>query len=455
MSDTASAVAGLVDHFSGRVLLPSDAAWDTARRVHNGLIDKRPAIIAQCLGTADIVSAVRLARDQRLEIAVRGGGHNVGGRATVDGGMMIDLSLMKHASVDPRARTARVAGGTLWGHLNRETQLHGLATTGGVVSTTGVAGLTLGGGLGWLMPKHAMALDNVRAVEMVLADGRVVRAAADEHADLFWAVRGGGGNFGVASSFEFALHEVGPVVAGGLVAWPVDRARDVLRHLRDLAATANDDLMLVGALITAPDAATKLAAIGAGFFGSAASGERALLPIKSFGQPVMDAMGPIPYMQLNAMLDASYPAGARNYWKSHFVEQLADDAIDSVVDAFLKCPSPMGQIVIEHFHGAATRVAPTDTAYALRNPGFNVLVLSQWAAAAGDAAGIAWAGDSYAALRRFVGPSRYLNYLDHDDIGEAALAAAYGANLRRLQSIKKTYDPQNVFRQNVNIVPNA
>jgi len=453
MSDLAMSVAELSNQFSGRLLLPSDAAWDAARRVHNGLVDKRPAVIAQCLGSADIVSAVRLARDRRLEIAVRGGGHNVGGRASVDGGMMIDLSPMKHVSVDAAARTARVAGGTLWGHFNREAQLHGLVTTGGVVSTTGVAGLTLGGGLGWLMPKYAMALDNVRAVETVLADGRVVRAAADDNPDLFWALRGGGGNFGVASSFEFSLHAVGPIVSGGLVAWTADRARDVLRLFRDLAATASDDLMLVGALITAPDATTKLAAIGAGFFGDAPSGERALQTIKSFGTPVMDAMGPIPYTKLNAMLDASYPAGARNYWKSHFVDDLTDDAIHTVVEAFLQCPSPMGQIVIEHFHGAATRVPPTDTAYALRRAGFNVLLLSQWMAAADDAKGSGWARDSYAALRRFGGPSRYLNYLDHDDTGDSVLAAAYGANLRRLQSIKAAYDPDNVFRQNVNIVP--
>ena len=224
--------------------------------MHNGLVDKRPALVAQCLGSADIASAVRLAREQNLEIAVRGGGHNVGGRATVEGGVMIDLSLMKYVHVNPTARTARAAGGTLWGQFNRETQAHGLATTGGVVSTTGVAGLTLGGGLGWLMPKHGMALDNLLSVEMVLADGRIVRAAADENPDLFWAARGGGGNFGIASSLQFRLHEVGPMITGGLVAWPVDRARDVLRLYRELALAAVDDLMLVAGLITGPDQVT-------------------------------------------------------------------------------------------------------------------------------------------------------------------------------------------------------
>jgi FAD/FMN-containing dehydrogenase len=455
MAQLESNIPLLAKDFSGRLLSPADAGWDAARRVHNGMVDKRPALIAQCLGSADIASAVRFARDHRLDIAVRGGGHNVGGRATVDGGLMIDLSAMKHVHVDVSARTARAAGGTLWGHFNRETQLHGLATTGGVVSSTGVAGLTLGGGLGWLMPKHGMALDNLRSAQVVLADGRVVRAAADEHPDLFWAIRGGGGNFGVASSFEFALHAVGPVVTGGLAAWPADRARDVLRLFRDLAADASDDLMLVAALITGPDGTTKLAAIGAGFFGDAADGPNAVAPIKSFGSPVMDAIGPIPYAQLNALLDASYPAGARNYWKSHFCERLGDDAIETIVEAFMQCPSPMGQIVIEHFHGAATRVAPADTAYALRSTGFNVLALSQWMAPAQDAAGTAWARDTYAALQRFVGPSRYLNYLDHDDADERALAAAYGGNLRRLQAIKAKYDPENVFRQNLNIAPSA
>ena len=387
MSDLASRVTELSNAFSGRLLMPDDSAWDAARKVHNGLVDKRPALVAQCRGTADIALAVRLARDAGLEIAVRGGGHNVGGRSTIEGGVMIDLSPMQYVYVDAAARTARAAGGTLWGQFNRETQVHGLATTGGVVSTTGVGGLTLGGGLGWLMPKHGMSLDNLLGVELVLADGRVVRAAADEHPDLFWAVRGGGGNFGVASSFEFRLHEVGPVVTGGLVAWPVERARDVLRLYRDLARDATDDLMLVAALITGPDAATKLVAIAAGHFGKGAAGDKAINAIKSFGQPAMDAMGPIPYTQLNAMLDASYPKGARNYWKSHFCESLADGAIDAIVDAFLRCPSPMGQIVIEHFHGAATRVSPTDTAYALRSSGFNVLVLSQWSDPAGDAIG--------------------------------------------------------------------
>lgn len=455
MTDLSSAVAELSKNFSGRLLLPTDSEWDAARRIHNGLVDKRPALIAQCLGAADIAAAVRFAREQSLEIAVRGGGHNVSGRATVDGGLMIDLSLMKYVHVDPKARAARVGGGTLWGHFNRETQAHGLAATGGVVSTTGVAGLTLGGGVGWLMPKFGMALDNLLGVETVLADGRIVRAAADENPDLFWALRGGGGNFGVASSFEFRLHPLGPMVAGGIVAWPAERARDMLRLFRDLVEKAGDDMMLVSALRTAPDGATKISAIGGGYFGGNADAERAVQPIKTFGPPVVDAMGPIPYLQLNAMLDDSFPQGARNYWKSHFCEHLSDAAIDTIVDCFRKSPSPMASIVIEHFHGAPTRVETGKTAFALRARGFNVLVLSQWDSPDGDAAGIAWARETYAALKPFGGSSRYLNYLDQDDTGAAAITAAYGPNVQRLQSIKAKYDPDNVFHLNVNIPPKA
>jgi FAD/FMN-containing dehydrogenase len=453
MADIAKAVEALSGRFSGTLIGPGHERYDAARRVHNGLIDRRPALVAQCAGSADIALAIALAREHGLEIAVRGGGHNVGGRATVDDGVMIDLSAMRYVHVDPKARTARVAGGTLWGQLNRETQAHGLATTGGVVSSTGVAGLTLGGGLGWLMPKHAMALDNLASAEIVLADGRIVRASTDEHPDLFWAIRGGGGNFGVASSLEFRLHAVGPIVHGGLIAWPAERARDVLRHFRALAADADDDLMLVGALVTAPDGATKVAAIGAGHFGPAAQAERAMQRVKAFGPPVMDAIGPIPYADLNAMLDGSYPRGARNHWKSHFFDGLDDAAIDALVDCFMRCPSPMGQVLAEHFHGAATRVAPDATAYALRASGFNVLVLSQWQSPADDDAGAAWARDSYAKLQPHVSRSRYLNYLDEDDVGDSALAAAYGANLPRLRSIKAKYDPANVFHLNVNVPP--
>ena len=448
-----TAVTELIPSFSGKLLQPGDVLFDEARRVHNGFVDKRPGVIARCLGAADVADALGLAKKLGLEVAVRGGGHNVGGRGTIDGGLLVDLSLMKGLHVDPKARTARAEGGTLWKEFNRATQLHGLATTGGAVSSTGVAGLTLGGGLGWLMAKYGMALDNLMSVEIVLADGRVVRASSDENPDLFWAVRGGGGNFGVVTSFEFRLHPVGPMIMGGLVAHPVSQAKDVLRLYRDLTATASDDLMLFFALLTGPDGATKLAGIVAAHTGSHAQAEADLRPLKQFGTPVMDAIGPMPYSVLNSMLDPSFPRGARNYWKAHFMDQLTDEAIDAMIERFASCPSPMSAVMLEHFHGAAARVPVTDTAYALRKTGYNLVILSQWMDGADDGRGVTWARESYSALQQFTGPSRYLNYLDHDETADAALAAAYGANLDRLRKIKGKYDPNNVFRHNVNIKP--
>jgi FAD/FMN-containing dehydrogenase len=448
-----NAVTELIPSFSGRLLQPGDAPFDEARRVHNGLIDKRPGIIARCLGAADVVDALGLAKKLGLEVAVRGGGHNVGGRGTIDGGLLVDLSLMKGLHVDPKARTARAEGGTLWKEFNRATQLHGLATTGGVISSTGVAGLTLGGGLGWLMSKFGMALDNLLSVELVMADGKVVRASNEEHPDLFWAVRGGGGNFGVATSLEFQVHPVGPMVTGGLVAHPVSQAKDVLRLYRDLTAAAPDNLMLFFGLLTAPDGATKLAAIVAGHIGPQSQAEAELRPLKQFGKPVMDVIGPMPYSALNSMLDASFPRGARNYWKSHFMDQLTDEAIDALIGQFAGCPSAMGAVMLEHFHGAAARVPVTHTAYALRKTGFNLVILSQWMEGADDGRCVTWARESYAALQPFTGSNRYLNYIDHDEVADTTLRAVYGPNLDRLRKIKGKYDPDNVFHHNVNIEP--
>jgi FAD/FMN-containing dehydrogenase len=447
------ALEQLTTTFTGRLLQPSDAGYDESRRVHNGLIDKRPALIAKCHGTADVADAVKLARSTNLEIAVRGGGHNVGGRGTIDGGLMVDLSPMKGIHVDPATRTARAQGGVLWKEFNRETQVHGLATTGGVVGTTGIAGLTLGGGLGWLMPKYGLALDNLRSAEMVLADGSVVRAAADENPDLFWAIRGGGGNFGIAASLEYALHPVGPTIAGGLVAHPVQNAREVFRFFRETCAALPDEMMMVAGLVTAPDGSgQKLAAMLATHCGTLAQGEAALKPIKAFGPPVMDAIGPISYCQQNGLLDPSLPKGALNYWKSHFLTDLSDAAIDAMVEAFSKCQSPMSQVVIEHFHGAASRVPVQDTACAMRITGFNVVIISQWMDAKENDRHISWCRDTYKALGPFLGNTRYVNYLDVDEAGDPA-AVAYGPNYARLRDVKAQYDPDNVFHVNVNIKP--
>ncbi len=451
----ADTVAELAKSFTGQLLLPVDPDYDQARRVHNGLIDRRPALVARCLGVSDVVDAVRLARDLKLEVAVRGGGHNVAGRSTTDGGVMIDLASMAGIHVDPKARTARAQGGATWGPFNRETQLHGLATTGGVVSTTGVAGLTLGGGLGWLMGKYALALDNLLSVDLVLANGSTLTASKDANADLFWGLCGGGGNFGIATSFEYRLHQVGPMITGGVIAYPFSEAWDVLRHFRDVTASLPDDLMVFGGLIHAPDGSgAKLVAMVVCHCGSLADGEVAVQPIKSFGTPAMDALGPLPYTTMNSMLDGGYPRGALNYWKSNFLASLSDEAIRTMIDCFAQCPSPMGQLLLEHFHGAITRVGVTDTAFPLRAEGYNLLVLSQWADAKENDACIAWARDSYTAMQPFKGSGRYMNYLGDDEVGDEVIAA-YGPNYRRLQQLKAKYDPGNFFRLNQNIRPMA
>ena len=452
-SSLSDAAAELAKTFTGLLLRPDDAGYEEARKVPNGLVDKRPALIAQCRGVADVADAIELARARNLETAVRGGGHNVAGRATVEDGLMIDLSLMRGIHVDPRARTARAQGGVTWGEFNRETQLHGLATTGGVVSTTGIAGLTLGGGIGWLMGEHGLALDNLASVELVTADGRVRRASEDEDPDLFWAVRGGGGNFGIAASFEYRLHPVGPMITGGLVCHKFEAARDVLRFFREVAASAPDQMMLVAALLGAPDGSgAKLAAIAAGHCGPLRDGEAAMRRLKSFGRPILDTIGPMTYSGLNTMLDGGYPKGALNYWKSHFLRDLSDESIEAMIDAFEKCPSPMSGILVEHFHGAAARVGIGETAFPLRSAGYNLLVLSQWTNRADNEPCIRWARESYAAMQPFLGLGRYSNYLDDDEAGDPS-AAAYGANYRRLQELKAKYDPENFFRLNQNIRP--
>jgi FAD/FMN-containing dehydrogenase len=452
VADAARELAGT---FSGQLLQPGDAGYEEARRVHNGLVDKRPALIARCRGVADVVDSVKLGRKLGLEVAVRGGGHNVAGRATVDNGLMIDLAPMKGIHIDSNRKTVRAQGGVTWAELNRETQLHGLAVTGGVVSTTGIGGLTLGGGLGWLMSKYALALDNLLCVGLVTAAGEVLQPSRDEHPDLFWALRGGGGNFGVATSFEYQLHPVGPTVTGGVIAHPIEHARDVLKFFRYRTESLPDEHTLFAGLIHAPDGSgTKLAGIVTCHCGSLAAGEEAMRLLKGFGSPVLDALGPMPYCQLNGMLDAAYPKGALNYWKSSFLAQLSDDAIDTMVESFARCPSPMCQLLIEHFHGAATRVGVGDTAFPLRANGYNFLVLCQWAEPEISDRCIAWARQTYTDMAPFFASARYVNYLDDDDVGDP-VAAAYGPNYRRLQQLKTKYDPDNFFHMNQNIRPSS
>jgi FAD/FMN-containing dehydrogenase len=446
----AEAVTKAAETFTGQLLTPGDPGYDEARRVHNGLIDKHPALIARCRGTADVVDAMKIGRELGLPIAVRGGGHNVAGRATIDDGLMIDLSPMKGIHVDPHARTARAQGGVLWKEFNRETEVHGLATTGGVVGSTGIAGLTLGGGVGWLMPKYGLALDNLRSAEMVMADGRVFHANENEHADLFWAIRGGGGNFGIATSLQYQLHQVGPIITGGVVAHPFAAAYDVLRFFRDQCADVPDEVMFAAGLQHTPEG-FKVAGIIAAHCGRLDDGAEFVLPIKAFGSPAMDAMGPIPYTVLNGLIDGAFPKGALNYWRAQFMNELTDEAIRTLIACYDKAPSPLCDLVLEHFHGAVSRIPVDATACALRVTGFNVVIISQWMDPSQTEAGIRWAKETHQALKPFMSSVRYMNYLEDDLVDPAA--HVYGPNLPRLRALKAKYDPQNVFRQNVNITP--
>src|SRR5262245_14351263 len=452
---TAQELESLHSQIAGDVLAPSEAAYDVARRVHNGIIDRRPAVVVRAHGTADVQAAVRFARERGLEISVRGGGHNVAGNAVTEGGVMIDLSTMRGVHVDPRMRRAHVQGGATWGDYNRETQLHGLASTGGVVSTTGVGGLTLGGGLGWLMGKYGMAVDSLRAVELVTATGDIVRPSAKEHPDLFWALRGGGGNFGVATWLEFELYPVGPTVVGGLIAHPFGAARDVLRFYREFTASLPDDLTVFAGLLHAPDGSgTKLAAIIAVHAGALDAGATAVAPLKRFGSPVMDVIGPMPYSAANMMFDAGFPKGALNYWKSNFLATLKDEAIDTLIERVAAAPSPMSGLLLEHFHGAATRVSPAETAFPHRSVGYNFLAVGEWDNPANTAPNVAWTREAYAAMRPHFAEGRYVNYLNAEEMDEgSAVESAFGPNWRRLREVKRCYDPDNVFHLNQNIKP--
>jgi FAD/FMN-containing dehydrogenase len=357
---------------------------------------------------------------------------------------------MKGIHVDPVTGRARAQGGVLWRELNRETQVHGLATTGGIVSSTGIAGLTLGGGFGWLMPKYGLALDNLVSAEIVTADGKVRHVSRDHEPELFWGIRGGGGNFGVAASLEYTLHPVGPIITGGPAIHPFAKASDMLKFYRDFCATAPDEVMVAAALQHGPDG-SKVGGIVGAHCGSVEAGAAALAPLKTFGPPILDAVGPIPYSVLNSMLDGAFPRGALNYWKAQFLTELSDAAIAALIEAYQQCPSPTSLLVLEHFHGAAARVPVAATASAMRVTGFNAVIVAQWTDPNDTDRHIAWARDTYKALSPFHSDIRYVNYLARDE--DQAAAGAYGSNYARLQQVKRAYDPHNVFKHNVNIVP--
>jgi FAD/FMN-containing dehydrogenase len=452
MAITADRYEVLADDFAGVLIGPDDASFEEARRCHNGLVDKRPALIARCRGATDVVEALRFARAEGLEVAVRGGGHNVAGHAVSQDGIVIDLSLMRGVDIDPRDRTARVQGGALWSDVNREAALHGMAVTGGAISTTGVGGYTLGGGLGWLMGMCGLATDNLLEAEVVLASGEVVRAGPDDHPELFWALRGGGGNFGVVTSFVFRLHLVGEVL-GGLVAHPFDAAGELLRFYRDFTTDVPDELTVFGGVVHAPDGSgMPLAALIACHAGPRDQAERDVGPLLEWGTPAQVDFGPMPYPVMNTLLDEEFPPGSLNYWKSTFTRGIDDELIDTIVERFPSSPSPWGGILFEHFHGAVTRVPPDATAVPHRAPGYNLLIPSVWRDPETTEENIAWTRDTFAAFEPFRAEGRWLNYYTHDE-DDDALDAAYGPNRRRLVDIKRRYDPDNVFHLNQNISP--
>jgi FAD/FMN-containing dehydrogenase len=452
--------------FRGAVITAQHADYDDARGIWNGAVDRRPRLIARCTGTADVAAAVRFARDRDLEIAVRGGGHNVAGTALCDEGIVIDLSAMRAVAVDPDNRTAHVQGGALWGDVDHETQWHGLATTGGIVGHTGVGGLSLGGGIGWLMRKHGLTVDNLLEAEVVTAEGAIIRASDEEHPDLFWALRGGGGNFGVVSSFRFALHPVGPTVTAGPVFWAADDTTDVLRFYRDFVADAPDELGTVIRLGTIPPLPVisdelhfrPAIAVGCCYAGPVADGERAVRALREFGTPLVDLVGPKLYVDHQSGLDDTVPHGWHYYWKATSLGGLPDQVIDAVAAHAYRAGSPRSYAAMFHMSGAVARVPRDATAYPDRDAAHNLIIDAAWLPEQDDTVGSSeteWAGAFLQALQALQ-PERagvYVNFLDADD-DTSRIREAYGDDtFERLAKVKAKYDPENVFHNNKNIQP--
>jgi len=452
-----------IDGFSGQLIERGHAEYDAARAVWNAAVDRHPRLIARCTGDADVAAAVRHARDHDLEIAVRGGGHNVAGTAVCDDGIVIDLSTMRGVSVDPAGRTARVQGGALWGDVDRETQVHGLATTGGIVSHTGVAGLTLGGGVGWLMRKHGLTVDNVLGANVVTADGEQIRASADEHPDLFWALRGGGGNFGVVTSFEFRLHAVGPALLSGPLVWLAADASDALRLYREFIADAPDELGTVVRLGTAPPLAAippdlhwrPVVMVGTCYAGPIGDGEAVLRPLRELGSPLLDLIAPTAYVDHQASLDSTVPHGWSYYWKSTHLPDLSDALIDVIAEHAFAAGSPRSYVAMFHLGGALRRVAEAATAFGNRGASHAITLDGVWRPGEGHAEhDSAWARQFFSALEGF-SQGVYVNFLGADEQPER-IREAYGDEIHeRLRDVKTEYDADNVFRNNQNIQPRS
>ena len=453
-------VADLTRYFRGELIRRDDASYDSARRIWNGAIDRYPALVARCTGVADVIAAVRFAREHELTVAVRGGGHNVAGTAVCDDGVVIDLSPMKGMWVDPVARTARAQPGLLWGEFDHETQRFGLATTGGIVTHTGIAGLTLGGGLGWLMRRYGLTCDNLLSADVVTADGELVRASAEENADLFWGLRGGGGNFGIVTSFEYRLHPVGPTVLAGVLMHPAANASEVLDFYRHYIASAPDELMTIVALRMAPQDPSLPAEIrgqpvvivAVCYAGPVQEGERVLAPLRRFGKPLADLIQPKPYVSHQTMLDATVPHGLGYYWKSESLPPLGDALIATLTEHAWRLATPESYSALFHLGGAVGRVDPDDSAFEDRRATHAMTIDAVWREPSASGASIAWVQNFWEAVRPHSTGRVYVNFLGQE--GQDRVRTAYGAaQYERLRALKRKYDPTNFFRMNQNIVP--
>lgn len=443
------ATSRLASSLRGQLLVPGSVGYDEARAVWNRMIDRHPAAIVRCAGASDVISAVRWARDQDILVSIRGGGHNVAGNAVCDGGLMIDLAPMRSVRVDPTRQTVRVEAGCLWADVDAETQAFGLATTGGTVSHTGVAGLTLGGGFGHLMGMHGFTSDNLLSVDLVTATGEYLSVSSAEHPDLFWALRGAGANFGVVTSFEFAVHPLGPTIFGGMAVFPPERAAEVLVLYRDLCRSAPDELALVFGLVPGP-AGEPLVALPVGWFGAVEDGEAQVAQIRELG-PLLADFGPLPYTALQSMFDASAPHGMSRYWKSGMLPELDESVIATIVEHGAARPTTISPVLLFHLHGAAIRRPSDATAFSARQHAWDIEILAQWTDATDETRCLAWARDFWAAIQ----PSTsgvYVNHLERDD-SSARVRRAYGDNWDRLVELKQKYDPDNFFRMNNNIPP--
>jgi len=458
---TAPAVDGLHERVRGAVLLPGEPGFEEATRLWNGMIETTPALVVQASGTADVVAAVGFARDHGLALSARGGGHNIAGTAVAGGGLTLDMSRLRGVLVDPEARTARVQAGCLLGDVDRETQLHGLATPLGFISEVGVAGLTLGGGLGYLTRRFGWTVDNLIEAEIVTADGRVRRAARDEHADLFWALRGAGANLGVVTSFTLRLHTVGPAVYGGLIAWPFERAEEILEAYRALTAGAPRELAVWLILLRAPAApfvpeawhGERLCAMAVCHSGDAGDRDAALAPIRALGEPVVDLLAEQPYTQAQSYLDETEPKGHHYYWRTEYLAALGDDLLDTMRELFAACPIPDAELGLLHLGGALNEHASDDGAVGNRDAQFAIGANGMWEPGEPEAAAFRqWVRDAGERLRPFSTGGSYINFQTADE-DEQRIRATYGANFDRLAAIKKAYDPGNLFRSNRNVRP--